>query len=74
MTGFKCKPLHLTYGGIRTDAVMLKKPTFQYLTDKQKMKKANASAKSKEMQSYPKADAVASYLLLPQHTKTLLCQ
>jgi hypothetical protein len=38
------------------------------------MKKANASAKSKEMQSYPKADAVASYLLLPQHTKTLLCQ
>ena len=44
-------------------------PTINY---RQKMnRKANASAKSKELQPHPQADTVAAHLLLPNRTTTV---
>jgi hypothetical protein len=42
------------------------------INDRQKMnKKANASAKSKELQPNTQADTVAAHLLLPKRTTTI---
>ncbi|MDP2362140.1 MAG: hypothetical protein Q8M94_00055 [Ignavibacteria bacterium] len=57
--------------GINKLAVMLKKTTVQHLTDRQKMGKVNASAKSKEVQPHPQADTFEPHLLLPNRTKTV---
>lgn len=50
--------------------VMLLRPCNIKNTDRKMNRKANASAKSKELQLHPQADKVAAHLLLPNRTTT----